>query len=89
MLEIDFHGMTKKEVLQFLTDFDMTDKTTREVKFITGRGTHSKRPHMDYFCEKEWKCPIKRVILDFIIYEKKEGVRMIEYPAYIVWKRKL
>ena len=89
MLEIDFHGKTTKEVLHFLTEFDKTDRKTRDVKFITGKGTHSKRPQMDYFCDTEWKCPIKRVLLDFIIHEKKEGMRMTDYPAYVGWKRKL
>lgn len=89
MLEIDFHGMTTKEVLDFLRDFDTSDTTTREVKFITGKGNHSKRPQMDYFCEREWKCPLKRVVLDFIVMEKKEGSRIKEYPAFIYWKRNL
>ena len=30
---------------------------------------------------------IKSGITDFIILEKKEGSRMIEYPTYIHWKR--
>lgn len=90
MLEIDFHGMTTKEVYHFLLEFDSTDTITREVKFITGKGIHTKqKPKMDYYCEKEWKCPIKQVVLDFIILEKKEGSRMTEYPAYIYWKRNL
>ena len=88
MLEIDFHGMTRKETYNFLQEFDSTDTTTREVKFITGKGTHTKdKPKMDYYCEKNWKCPVKQVVLDFIILEKKEGSRIIEYPTYIHWKR--
>lgn len=89
MLEYDLHGMTTKQVLEFLEQFDTIDHTTKEVKFITGRGTHSKKPQMDFFCEQEWKCPIKKVVLDFIVLKKKQGARMMEYPTYILWKRRL
>jgi hypothetical protein len=88
MKEFDFHGMTTKEVLDFLIEFDATDTTTKNVKFITGRGNHSKRPQMDYYCEKEWKCPLKKVVMEYIVHEKKQGALMTEYPAYIIWRRK-
>lgn len=89
MFEVDFHGMTTKEVLDFLNEFDSNDKVTREVTFITGKGIHSKRPQMDYYCEKEWKCPVKKVVMDFIVLKKKQGARIIEYPGSILWKRNL
>jgi hypothetical protein len=83
--EIDCHGMTTKEVYSLLKDIEK-DETIKKVKLITGSGMHSKqRPQMDYMCSKEWKCPIKQVILDFIIYEQKQGARMNEYPTYILW----
>lgn len=85
VFEIDCHGMTTKEVKSLLQDI-VKDETITKIKLITGYGLHSKqRPQMDYTCSKEWKCPIKQVILDFIIHEQKQGARMIEYPTFILW----
>ena len=28
----------------------------------------------NYYCEKNWKCPVKQIVLDFIILEKKREV---------------
>jgi hypothetical protein len=84
-IEKDCHGMTTKEVYDFL--INLNTKEISEIKLITGIGKHSQnRPQMDYFCEKEWKCPIKQVIIDYIVYEKKQGALMTEFPSFILWK---
>ena len=81
----DCHGMTTKEVYYYLKNLDETEIT--EIKLITGVGNHSQnKPQMDYFCEKEWKCPIKKVILDYIIFEKKQGALIKDFNSFILWK---
>ena len=56
--------------------------------FITGKGKHTKnRPIMEPFLENTWKCPLKKTVLDFIVYEKKQGARIQEFPAGILWRR--
>jgi hypothetical protein len=86
MLEIDCHGKTTKEVYKLLQELSKNNRNEK-IKLITGLGNHTKnRPQMDYFCEKNWKCPIKKVIIDYIVYEKNQGARMFEYPAYIIWQ---
>jgi hypothetical protein len=90
MKKIDFHGYTTKQTLDILRHIDKTDHTTKELHLITGKGLHSnRRPQMDYFVEREWKCPLKKTIMDYIIHEKGQGARMFEYPVSIVWRRKL
>lgn len=85
MIEKDLHGMTKKEVYNFL--LNLNEKDIKVIKLITGVGRHShNKPQMDYYCEREWKCPIKEVILDYIINEKKEGARITVFPSYIIWR---
>ncbi len=86
MYEIDCHGMTTKDVTVLLHRL-YQDSNLSIIKFITGKGNHSKKPIMDYYCQKEWKPPLKTTILNFIIYEKKEGALVQEYPSYILWKR--
>ena len=82
MYEIDCHGMTTKEMLYFLENMD---ENIKKIKFITGVGNHSKKPIMDYYCTKEWKCPLKVTILNYIVYEKKQGSRIKELPGEIIW----
>lgn len=89
MKEIDFHGWTTKEVSEFLKNLEQTDKETKIFCFITGIGNHSKKPQMDYFCQKDWKCPIKRTVLDYLIFEKKQGPLIKEFPSFIIWRRRL
>ena len=86
MITFDLHGLTTSEVLLLLKEIEA--KNLKEVKLITGKGNHTlNRPTMDYFTSIHWKNPIKKVILDYIIYEKKEGALMSEFPAHIIWRR--
>lgn len=90
MKEFDLHGYTKAEVLFFLRELDKTDKTTKQFHFITGKGNNTRnKPQMDYATSITWKCPIKEVVLHYIVHEKKEGSRMFEKPASIFWNRKI
>jgi hypothetical protein len=87
MYEVDCHGLTRNEVIQLLIDIDKNFHS-KEIKLITGRGNHSKKPIMDYYCERLWKNPLKETILHYIIHEKKEGARLQEYPTFIIWRKK-
>lgn len=87
MYEVDCHGMTIMDV-NILLERLYQDSNVSIIKFITGKGKHSKRPIMDYYCETEWKPPLKRAILNFIVHEKKEGALVQEFPAYILWRKR-
>lgn len=87
METIDFHGRTTVEVKQVLQEIEQDD-TKKVYKLITGVGNHTKqKPIMDYYCSSTWKNPIKKVVYDYIVYEKKEGAKMEEFPSYIIWRR--
>lgn len=87
MYEIDCHGLTKKDMIVILNRL-YDDTNIFSVKFITGKGNHSKKPIMDYYCQKEWKSPLKETIMNYIIHEKKEGALLQEFPAYLLWRKR-
>ena len=83
-LVLDCHGLLREELLYFLEFLDVIGfKMT--VKFITGKGNHSKKPKMDYLSSKFWRCPLKQLIVNY--YNKtKRGMHVREFPSYVTIK---
>jgi hypothetical protein len=75
-LYLDCHGLYCDELkyfLEFLDDY----KKNMKIRFITGWGKNSKKPKMDYFCEKIWNCPLKQTIINYYVKTKRgAGIRV-------------
>lgn len=81
LLIIDCHGYKIKDIY-WLMEFLFWIRLKTKIKFITGVGNHSIKPQMDYYCQKEWKNPLYRYILNYLV-EKKCGSRIMEGYGWI------
>tara|TARA_Y100000389_G_scaffold204720_1_gene259193 strand:+ start:5422 stop:5793 length:372 start_codon:yes stop_codon:yes gene_type:complete len=82
-VSVECHGLHCDELLYFLEFLDYT-KYKMKIKFITGVGKHSKKPHMDYFCSKIWNCPLKQTIIDYYVKSKRGAFISVRYSHIIV-----
>ena len=81
---LDCHGLRRDEVVYFLEFLDVIE-CKMCLKLITGKGNHSKKPKMDYYCSKIWKSPLKQVIVNY--YTKTgRGTCIKEFPCYVLIK---
>ena len=88
MKEIDCHGLSTREMEMLLENLEK--EKIREIKLITGKGNHSKnRPTMDYYSERQWRCPLKRTVVEYVVNQLKEGAGFVEYPSFVIWRRNI
>ena len=81
---LDCHGLIRDELLYFLEFLDAIEFNT-PITFITGKGNHSKKPKMDYYCSKLWRSPLKQTIVSYYTKNRK-GFCIKEYPCYVFVK---
>jgi len=65
---IDCHGLTCSD-MKVLLDFIISKKG--KYVLIFGVGNHSKKPQMDYMTERDWRCPIYKFSVDYLVQNKK------------------
>ena len=83
-ITLDCHGLKCDELKYFLEFLDVLQINT-QLKLITGYGNNSKKPCMDYYNERLWRCPLKKIVYDYYIHSKR-GFLIKEYRTYITIK---
>jgi hypothetical protein len=86
LIIFDCHNYHLEDIdwlLKFVLISELLKKKT--IRFITGVGKHSKKPIMDYATEKEWRNPLYKYILNFLVKEHL-GARLKAEYAYIEFR---